>query len=372
MSGIYLHIPFCGKRCNYCDFYLITNLNVIDKYLINLKKEISLYSDKYRKETFNTVFFGGGTPSLLSPGQLENLLDHLHKNFSISSNAEITIEANPEDFFDKKLSDYRSAGINRISFGVQSFLDQELKFLTRRHTASDAERITADASKVFDNINLDIIYSLPHQTISEIDHSLSKAIELNVKHISAYTLTYEKRTVLYKSYQRKLTDKNSQSEEGALYNFVSEKLKSNNYKHYEVSNFSQENYECRHNLTYWNYDNYAGFGPSSHSMMSGERRNNYSDILKYNSLLEKNILPVEQNYTLTFEQSKLEYLMLALRSTGLNFENYRNIFKEDPEKVFFNPMNELVQNNFADRSEKIFRLNDRGYALADEIVARYF
>ena len=367
-----MHIPFCGKRCSYCDFYLITNLNIMDKFLLSLKKEISLSMDALKNENFNTIFFGGGTPSLLSHSQIGNILDHLYKHYKISSGAEITIEANPEDFLAKNLYDYRSAGINRISFGVQSFLNHELKFLTRQHTANEAEKVIAEASKYFDNINLDIIYSLPSQTIKEIDHSLSKAIGFNVKHISAYTLTFEERTVLFKSLQRNEIKKNSDSTEAELYDFVSHKLISAGFKHYEVSNFAIEKFECSHNLKYWNYNNYVGFGPSSHSMVNGERWNNFRDIIKYNSLLERDIVPVEQKYKLNFEQKKLEYLMLALRSSGLIFVKYKEIFQEDPEEVFSNSMKGLIRNDYATMSDGIFRLNEKGYAIADEIVAKYF
>lgn len=372
LSGIYIHIPFCGKRCTYCDFYLITNLNLIDKFLLNLENEITLSSKFLKKENFDTIFFGGGTPSLLSHIQISQILNHLHKNFNISKDSEITIEANPEDFIEKNLSDYRTAGVNRMSFGVQSFRDDELKFLTRRHTADEAERVVKMASQYFDNISLDIIYSLPSQTNAQLNYSLDKAISLNVNHISAYTLTYEKNTVLYKSLERNLVKKNSEPQEAELYNYVSGKLTSSGFNHYEVSNFAKEKFECRHNLKYWRYKNYAGFGPSAHSMVNGRRWNNVSDIAKYNSLLEKNILPIEQKYELSNDQKKLEYLMLALRSTGLDFENYRKLFHEDPEEIYSESISELIENNFAYVSGGIFRLNERGYVMADEIVAKYF
>ncbi len=372
MSGIYIHIPFCNKRCNYCDFYLITNLKVIDKFLLNLKKEISLSAELFKNESFDTVFFGGGTPSILSHLQISDLLNHIYKNFSLDNNSEICIEANPEDFLQKDLSEYRSAGINRMSFGVQSFVYSELKFLTRQHTSEEAEKVIKDALKYFDNINTDIIYSLPSQTLNDIDISLSKAIDLNVNHISAYTLTYEERTPLYKSLQKDLTKKNSNNTEGDFYNFVSNKLTSNGYKHYEVSNFAKEGFQSRHNLKYWEYENYIGFGPSSHSMVNGERWNNFRDIVKYSSVLSVNILPVEERYKLSNTQKKLEYIMLALRSTGINLKKYQENFSEEFQSVFQNSVNELVKNKYAIMSKDNFSLNEKGFAIADEIVAKYF
>jgi oxygen-independent coproporphyrinogen-3 oxidase len=372
MTGIYIHIPFCNKRCNYCDFYLITNLNVIEKFISNLKKEISLTSELYKQNNFDTIFFGGGTPSILSYIQIEDILNNVYKKFNFNSEPEISLEANPEDFLEKSLEDYKSAGINRLSLGVQSFVDSELKFLTRQHTSKEAEMVIKNASKVFDNVSVDIIYSLPSQTKVQLEKSLSKAIELNVKHISAYTLTYEPRTVLYKSLHKNLVKQNPDAVEAELFNFVSEKLMLNGYGHYEVSNFSKEGFQCKHNLHYWNYENYLGFGPSAHSFFDNFRWNNYRDIIKYNSLLEKNILPVEEEYELSEEQKQLEFIMLSLRSGGVDFKKYQKIFKEDFEKIFLNSINELVQNNFAVKDHKRFVLNEKGFAIADEIIAKYF
>ena len=372
MSGIYIHIPFCSKRCTYCDFYLITNLNIIDKFLINLKKEITLSSDYYKHHTFDTIFFGGGTPSVLSPHQIEDILNCLHRNYSISADTEVTMETNPEDLLIKNIGEYRSAGINRLSLGVQSFRDSELKFLTRQHTADEAEFVIKDASEIFDNISLDIIYSLPSQSVSDLDISLSKAIDLGVKHISAYTLTYEERTVLFKSLQRNIVKKNPDSVEAELYAFVSEKLTSNGFEHYEVSNFAKEGYKSRHNLKYWNYDNYLGFGPSAHSFFDLTRWNNFRDIGKYNSFLEKDELPFEDKYEITDKQKHLEYIMLSLRSGGIYFKKYRELFEDDFESKFSGSLNELIKNEFAGKDDERFQLTEKGYTLADEIAAKYF
>lgn len=372
MSGIYIHIPFCSKRCTYCDFYLITNLSVIEKFLISLKKEIFLSADKYKQNSFDTIFFGGGTPSVLLPQQIEEILNYLHKNYSISADPEVTMETNPEDLIVKSISEYRSAGINRLSLGVQSFRDSELKFLTRQHTAEEAELIIKDALEVFENISLDIIYSLPSQSVSELDLSLSKAIGLGVRHISAYTLTFEERTVLYKSLQRNIVKKNPDSVEAELYSFVSEKLISNGYDHYEVSNFAKKGYKSRHNLKYWNYDNYLGFGPSAHSFFNYTRWNNFRDIGKYNSSLEKEELPFEDKNEITESQKHLEYIMLSLRSDGIFIEKYNELFKNDFNRKFNSSIDELIKNNYAELSNEKFNLTEKGFAIADEIVAKYF
>jgi oxygen-independent coproporphyrinogen-3 oxidase len=326
----------------------------------------------YKQNHFDTIFFGGGTPSVLTPGQIEEILNCLQKHFAINPDTEISMEANPEDFLEKNVGDYSSAGINRLSLGVQSFIDQELIFLTRQHSSKEAEHVIKDVRKYFDNINLDIIYSLPLQKVTDLDYSLSGAIELGVNHISAYTLTYEERTVLYKSLQRNLVKRNPDSLEAELYSFVSEKLISNGYDHYEVSNFARKNYQCRHNLKYWNYENYIGFGPSAHSFFNNTRWNNFRDIVKYNSSLEKNILPAEEKYEVSDTQRHLEYVMLSLRSRGINFEEYKRIFKEDFLLKFSDSANELLKNDFAYLNEEAFHLNEKGFAVADEIISKYF
>lgn len=372
MSGIYIHIPFCSKRCNYCDFYLVTNLDLISKFISSLKKEITFYSETNNGFDFDTVFFGGGTPSILSSLQIGEIMDHLSKCFKISTNSEVTLESNPEDFLDKNAGDYNSAGINRLSLGVQSFMDTELKFLTRQHTSEQAQTVIQNASKYFDNISLDIIYSLPSQTIEDIDHSLSKAIYLGVKHISAYTLTYEKKTVLYKSLEKKLFKQNTDNTEALLYRYVSDKLMQSGFKHYEVSNFAEENYQSRHNLKYWHYENYLGFGPSAHSFFNGMRWNNFNSIGKYNFLLEKDVLPAEEKYEPDPDQRHLEFVMLALRSDGIDFKKYREMFDKDFKFKFEGQINDLISNDFGQTDGNRFFLTEKGFAVADEIISKYF
>lgn len=333
---------------------------------------MSLSSNDFRKMKFDTIFFGGGTPSILSYAQIDDLLNHIHKHYDINPKPEISLEANPEDFLGKSFEDYKLSGINRLSLGVQSFINSELKFLTRQHTSDEAELTVKNASKYFDNISIDIIYSLPSQTINEIDYSLSKAIELNVNHISAYTLTFEEKTPLFKSLQKNIVKRNPENVEAEFYNFVSDKLISCGFNHYEVSNYAITNHQCRHNLKYWNYENYIGFGPSAHSFVDGIRWNNYRDIIKYNSLLGKDIQPVEEKYLVSNEQRKLEYIMLALRSSGINYVKYNSLFSENFSNTFLNSINELIGNNFAVTDNNNFKLTEKGFAVADEIIAKYF
>ena len=270
MSGIYIHIPFCRRKCSYCDFYLISNLNIVDRFVSNLLKEIEISSVSYRKEKFNTIFFGGGTPSILSADKLGIIISSLKNYFNISENPEVTIEANPEDFADTDFNEYRAAGINRFSFGVQSFNNDELKFLTREHSAGHAEKIIRECLKIFDNVSIDLIYSLPNQKKDNLINSLKKVIELNVPHVSAYTLIFEEQTKLYNLFRKNLVTQNEDSLEAELYSLVTGFLTSRGFNHYEVSNYAKPGYQSKHNLKYWSYENYVGFGPSAHSLYNGK------------------------------------------------------------------------------------------------------
>lgn len=372
MSGIYIHIPFCRRRCNYCDFYFITNTRLIDEYISSLKKEISLYSDYCKNLNFDSVYFGGGTPSVLSASQISTVLHELHSQFNLNGNTEISMEANPEDFIDAGFEDYKSAGITRISFGVQSFIDSELKFLTRQHTSSLSVSVIERAMKHIENINLDIIYSLPGQKLTDIEYSLDKSINLGVTHISAYTLTYEEKTLMFKMLKDKIIIKNPSDTESKFFGFVSEKLIAAGFRHYEVSNFAKEGFECRHNLKYWNYENYLGLGPSSHSFIEGKRWNNLKSVSKYTERIKEKKLPLEEKYEPSASQRKLEFIMLSLRSKGIDIKKYNELFNTNFDEEYSESVSALIRNKFAQRNFNCFSLSEEGYAIADEIIARYF
>ena len=259
MSGIYIHIPFCHKRCIYCDFFLVTNPALTDKFLTALHKEIELSSSHYKDEKFDTIYFGGGTPTILSPSNIKEIIKFTKDNFNISDNPEITIEANPEDLKKENIPLYREAGINRISIGVQSFRDDELKFLTRKHTAEEAVKVIENIKENFDNFSIDIIYSIPGSTIEDLRYSLQKASELGTPHISAYALTFEKKTALYKQAESGKVKQNSEENESEMYRFVSDTLTEYGYDHYEISSFAKPGYESIHNSKYWELETTSGW-----------------------------------------------------------------------------------------------------------------
>lgn len=372
--GIYIHIPFCRHKCSYCDFYLITNLGIADRFLDNLINEIILSASIYRNDIFDSVFIGGGTPSILSGEQIGRILGALKNNYNISDESEITIESNPEDFINDsdKLHQIRNSGINRISFGVQSFNDDELKFLTREHSATQAIKVIENAKKYFDNISIDLIYSLPNQSIGNLESTLETAIGLNIPHISAYTLIYEKETPIYNMMSRNKIVRNDDNIESELYSLFSSKLISKGYEHYEVSNYAKKGFESKHNLKYWEYSNYLGFGPSAHSMWNGKRWNNFRNIIKYNISLQKNELPIENEIVLTKEEMKTEFIMLGLRSKGVLLANYESTFGREFYEEFRKPVSILQEQELGILKKDYFSLTEKGYLLVDEICAKYF
>lgn len=372
MSGIYIHIPFCRKRCNYCDFFFITNTRLKSDYLSALKKEIILHSNNYKNENFDTVFFGGGTPSVLSHIEVAEVLDFLRNNFNIRDSPEITLESNPEDMENDIPEKYFKSGINRFSFGVQSFIDTELNFLTRQHSSASAESVIRKSSGLTKNISVDIIYSLPFQSPEDVKFSLSKAIDAGANHISAYSLTYEKGTQLYRSLEKNPEIKKDNDKDSELFNTVSEKLLSEGFTHYEVSNFARPGFESKHNLKYWTYENYLGLGPSSHSFFNKTRWNNPSSFSKYVNSLNENKLPMEGSYSPDKVQMKLEFIMLGLRSSGINLKKYNIFFENEFLTEYKESVEVLMEKGFAEISDNCFRLNESGYSIADEITSRYF
>lgn len=372
MSGIYVHIPFCSRRCNYCDFFFTTNTKLTVDFLISLDKEIKIHSASISNHKFDTIFFGGGTPSILTGDQLLGIINRLKETFEITADAEISLEANPEDLSDSKIKELRKAGVNRLSIGVQSFVDGELQFLTRHHTSSVATEVVKNSLDVIENVSIDIIYSLPSQSAEDIIVSIDKAQELGVKHISAYTLTFEEKTLLTKSANEGNIIRNTPEHEAILYETVSKEIVSRGFRQYEVSNFAKPGYESRHNKKYWELQPYLGLGPSAHSFIGNRRWNNLKSVGKYCELLNSHKLPIENEYELTEQQLHSDFVMLALRAEGIFLAEYKERFGKSFGYDYSRAIGELVQNGFAELSNDLFRLSTKGYAVADEIIARYF
>ena len=373
MPGIYLHIPFCDTKCIYCDFYSITNHSRKDEFLSAISKEITSYSEKLRGRSFDSIFFGGGTPSLLSYDDFAGLFDTLYKNYHISGNTEITIESNPGTLNKQKLNEFKKLPINRLSFGVQSFNENELKYLTRIHSSVEAIDAVKQAQDTgFDNINIDLIFALPNQTMQSWKDNLDKAIELNTQHISAYSLIFEEGTPLFTMRETGKAKAADIELEQQMYEYTMEFLAANGFEQYEISNYSKPGYECRHNLKYWSLEEYIAFGPSASSYIGDQRWTNVKNIGKYIELIEEGKPAHDFIETIDKETSITENIMLGLRSRGINFNDFRTRYNIDFEKQYSAPIDLLIKNGFAELSTGNFHLTRKGYSVCDEIAAKYF
>ncbi|MBP5473464.1 MAG: radical SAM family heme chaperone HemW, partial [Bacteroidales bacterium] len=311
MAGVYIHIPFCKKFCNYCDFYKVTALGRKDDYIEAVLKEIEIRSD-YINEPVQTIYFGGGTPSLFSSQDLYKITDKIHNYFSVNQGIETSIEVNPDDISREYLKSLRDVGLNRISMGVQSWNNRDLKLMNRRHDAKKAEEALCDTMDFFDNISIDLIYGIPEMSIEEWENNLDKTLSFDIQHISAYTLTIEPGTAFYKM---KSSGKIKETDEDLVlrqYELLKEKSAEKGFLHYEISNFAKQGYFSVHNSNYWKQVPYVGFGPSAHSFNGYSRQWNVSDVNKYISEIKKGTVPFEKE-NLGEKTRYNEYIMTSLR-----------------------------------------------------------
>ena len=331
MPGLYLHIPFCEKKCIYCDFYSIESFRQYDDFLSALHREIAMRADVLPEHTsFHSIFFGGGTPSLLTDGQLGGLLDALRSRFRIDEDAEITVECNPGTVDEDKLRGYRAAGVNRLSFGVQSFHADDLQFLSRIHTAGEAEAAigAAQAAGVGD-VNLDLMFSLPGQTPERWMHNLERARALGTTHLSCYSLTVEQGTPLANMVRNGMVTMPPEESDAALFDLTMDTLSEWRFRQYEVSNYAREGYTCRHNLTYWRHEDYLGFGPSAHGTWRGRRWWNLSSLQSWLDAVAAGRLPEAGGETLTADTLRSEYIYLRLRSEGIHLPSFTRLHGGD-------------------------------------------
>lgn len=344
MAGLYIHIPFCESKCIYCDFYSMANNNhLIDKYIDALLVEAVERKNELNSESLTTVYLGGGTPSLLSITQLSKLVNGLKKVFDFSAVEEFTIEVNPDDVMVEYIQQAKSLGINRVSMGAQSYSDEDLRFINRRHTAkqaTDAIHIIKEAG--IDNISIDLIYGIPGQNIEIWKNNVDTAISLSVQHISAYTLMYEEGTRL--SVMRSLGKITEVDDDvvAAMYDYLVAQLKSNGYTHYEISNFALPGFHSRHNSSYWNLTPYLGLGVAAHSFDGTVRRFNPSNLKKYLDALGEGNLCVEVE-KITKAEKYDEYVMLRLRTAdGIDADELMHRFDEEYYQFFIEKTKPLV------------------------------
>ncbi len=371
MSGIYVHIPFCKSKCVYCDFYSIAVSSLIDDYCNALKKEIASRSNQLTDKHIQTIYFGGGTPSMLEISALDEILSYIRKNYTIDSNAEITLEANPENLNTKYLRGLKQIGINRLSIGIQSFDDATLKFLKRRHTANDAiESVLAAQKCGFDNIGIDLIYGITGIDNKMWEKQLDTAFSLPISHLSCYCLGIEDNTLLHR-----YTDEGKYiptNDESCLQQFLTfdSKVRENGFEHYEISNASKPNMRSRHNSSYWNRTEYLGFGPGAHSYYNGIRAWNISNVKKYiKGISEGNSCLTTETLSETdiFEET----IMLGLRtSEGINLHEIEQRFGKEKLAEIRTAINNLQPYLYIFDGNR-FSLTPKGMFVSDSIIVEF-
>lgn len=326
MAHLYIHIPFCKKKCSYCNFHFSTSLKQKDEMILAILKEIRLRK-KEIKSSLNTIYFGGGTPSILSEKELNLIFNEIYKLFKVSDNPEITLEANPDDLDKEYLSILQKSPINRLSIGVQSFFDSDLKLMRRIHNGKMSENAIKEAQNHgFKNITIDLIYGSPTTTHKMWEENLQKTIELNIPHISSYALTVEQKTILQHQIIHQKTENIDENKQQLQFNFMVDFLTKNGFKHYEISNFGKPDYISRHNSSYWLGKTYVGIGPSAHSFDGKNRSWNINNNTKYIKAIKENQLPLEIEH-LTEKDRINELSMLGLRTEyGINLNKINTEF----------------------------------------------
>ena len=364
--GLYIHIPFCLKKCKYCDFISFTNKeNQFDKYLEALKRE----AQEYNGEEINTVFIGGGTPTILSCEQLSFLFEIINTNFEISKNSEFTIEANPKTVDKEKLSVLKKGGVNRISIGVQSFCDNELKSIGRVHKSKEAIK-TAELIKAFGgfDLNIDLMLSLPHQTEESLLKTLYKTVNLNPSHISCYSLILEEGTPLHNEYQNNKFELLDDEDDRKLYHMAVDYLKNYGYSRYEISNFAKANKECKHNLKYWSCDEYIGLGIAAHSYVNSERFYNASELDKY----LRGEFHSKERITLSQQDKMSEYIIMRLRlRDGIDENEFSRRFNSSFYSLYGDKIEKLIDAGLMQKNGNKYFLTDYGFDLSNTAMCEF-
>jgi len=373
MAGIYIHIPFCKKACHYCDFHFSTSPQYKEQMLNALRTEIILRKNYLNNEKIETIYFGGGTPSLMNADELQVLIGQITDLFEVSATAEITIEANPDDLNPQYVREIKSTLINRFSIGVQSFFEDDLKWMNRAHTASEAQsgiKRVQDAG--FENITTDLIYGFPLLTNEKWEFNIQKLIEYQVPHISSYSITVEPNTALAKLISK---EKQASMDEGQSANqflMLIDQLSESGFEHYEISNFSKPGMHSRHNSNYWDGVNYIGIGPSAHSYNGESRQWNISNNSKYMDSIELKKIPAETEI-LSTENKINEYIMTSLRtSKGMSLQSINHKFGTDYSNEIYNGLEPFLEKEWVIINEQLVTLTRSGKLFADHIASELF
>lgn len=373
-AGLYIHVPFCRSKCPYCDFFSITQPEYIPKYIDALIGELKL--SRHAVGCVDSIYFGGGTPSILTPNQIECVMAGLSSCFSISADAEVTLEVNPGTASRNRMADYRSVGINRINIGLQSCADRTLVFLGRVHTAMQGREAYRMARKAgFDNVGLDLIYALPGQSPQQWQVEMAQAVHMAPEHLSCYTLTIEPGTPLAVRIAAGEVTPLDENAAGVLFSLTIDYLNRYGYRQYEISNFarigSDERVDrrSRHNRKYWNFAPYLGFGPAAHSFLGNKRWWNHPSIDDYLADIHAGRRPVAGEEVLTREQRIIEAVYLGLRQTdGIDLQGFRSTFEEEFGARFEPRLSRLIDGELIEKAPQRIRLTRRGMLFLDKVV----
>jgi len=372
LSGIYIHIPFCKQKCSYCDFHFSTNLQLKSQLVEAINKELILRKDELN-QSLETVYFGGGTPSILSEKELNSIFETIYKNYSTQNLKEITLEANPDDLIKEKIKFLKSTPVNRFSIGIQSFFEEDLRLMNRAHNSQEAEssiKLVQDAG--FDNITIDLIYGSSTTTNEMWMNNLQKAIALDVPHISSYALTVEEKTVLDHQIKSGKTKPINDERQNEQFQILIDTLSDNGFIQYEISNFGKENYFSQHNSNYWKGISYLGIGPSAHSYDGKTRAWNIANNSKYIKSIEQNILPHEIE-VLNKVDIFNEMIMIGLRTIyGIDLNRLENEFPNYLKDYFNTEIELLIEENLVEKQANKIILKQEAKFFADGIASRLF
>lgn len=374
IHAAYIHIPFCQQICHYCDFNkFFLKDQPVNEYLNSLENEIILTLKEVPTQKLQTIFVGGGTPTALSESQLVLLCEMIQNQLPYDQETEFTFEANPGDLNLKKFEILKDAGVNRISFGVQTFNEDLLKRIGRTHRPSDVFQSIEWAKMAgFENISVDLIYGLPGQTLTQFEETLETAFSLNIPHFSGYSLIIEPKTVFYNLMRKGKLPLVGEDMDAKMYGLLIDKMEQNGYQQYEISNFSKEGFESKHNLTYWNNDWYYGFGAGAHSYVNGYRRANYGPLRKYMDPISNNELPLLENHLVTKQEQMEEEMFLGLRKTkGVSISRFEEKFGVSAVSYFSEQLKELQERKWIIIDEDSIFLTKQGRFLGNEVF-QYF
>ena len=375
--GLYVHIPFCKQKCMYCDFPAYQNLqDYYETYVYALVQEMDLWVSEHpesKAKPIDTIYFGGGTPTELSIQQLQMIVDKIKSTFTITDDCHMTIESNPGEVDLQYLTKLVKLGFNRISFGVQTFDDKALTMLHRSHNGEKAKQAVYEAKEAgFTDINIDLIYGLPRQTLEDIQHNLHILKDLPINHISTYGLQVEVGTYLYHLVQKNLISIPSESIDEAMYDTMMEGLKNQGFERYEISNFAKDSFYSRHNLKYWHYVDYLGFGAGAHSFYEGIRRSNNRNVMPYIQAVDRYTMPTIDTETITVERAQEDFCFLALRTKwGLDEQKFEDRFGVSVHNLFGNILEDLVTKGLLEYQNGSYHLSSEGAKHGNYVFSQF-